>query len=67
MKRTLYALMLTLLLPACASKPLQGPPEQVKCPAPPPIVKVPLGEDFLTEAERILFGSPSGQTKSGPR
>lgn len=64
MKSPAYALMLMLLLPACASKPQASPPIQVECPRPAPLVKLALGESFISQAERILFGLPKEQTSS---
>jgi len=66
MKLPKYAPLLMLLLSACASKPPVSPPVQVQCPVPPPLARLPLGESFLTEAERILFGSQNEPTSSAP-
>lgn len=68
MRSLVTSLLPMLLLLGCASnKPLPAsPPAQVECPKPAPLARMPLGQDFLQEAESVLFDLQNVPTKSVP-
>ena len=70
MKSLAYALTALLLLPGCSPAPIASPPQQVACPVPPPLARLPLGQSFQDPMQNFLSGklpAPTSSAQGSPR